>query len=250
MSGMRGLLLAYLMVSSQLAVAIESLRGLANTWSPYVDENLPAQGFAVELASHILTRAGYELQLQVGQLPRDSEISRVNNVDVLVALWSGGVRLKNVIYSRPYLLAETLVVTRSDNTRKYFSIGNLKGGRIGVLEGYDYGVDFSEIADTRLIIGDSVHDNLGALLAGDLDYLVADRRVIARNIQHRDLAEGQGLRVLPISLPPRPLSIAASRDNPRSATIIKAFESALIEVKRDTSYQQIVHRWNTEYSLD
>lgn len=250
MPGLRGLCLFILLLFSHLALAIEPLRGLANTWSPYVDDNLPGQGFAVELASHILRRAGYDLEAQIGTLPRDSEISRINKVDVLVAVWSGGTRAKNVRYSRPFLLTETLVVTRADNNRKYFSIGDLKGGRIGVLEGYNYGVDFGEIADTLLVVGDSIHRNLEALLAGELDYLVADRRVIARDMQHHMPAAGKVLRVLPISLPPRSLSVAVARDNPRSATLIGAFERALTEVKRDTSYQQIVQKWRAQYSLE
>lgn len=245
----RLLVLVGLLLAGITAHGAEPVQMMTNFWPPYVDKTLPEEGLAVELAKHIFKRAGYQAHNTVEQLPKDSELAHFGSYDVVAALWPGEEPRKDYIYSKPYLVNEMIVVTPTQNARRYFSIGNLKGGRIGLLKDHSYGVDFSEIAGVRLIYATSMTQNLVDMFDDKLHYVVGDRHVIAQQLGENFPIGEQQVRVLAISLPPRPLHVAALRDNPQGAALIKAFNSALVEVKRDSSYQQIVKKWRQRYQL-
>ena len=57
------------------------------------------------------------------------------------------------------------------------------------------------------------------------------------------------LEVASISLPPRGLYVAGSRATERPARLVEEFNTALIEVKRDGSYQKIIEKWQQRYPL-
>lgn len=229
--------------------AAEPVTMMTNAWTPYVDEKLPAQGLAVELASHIFARAGYQADNTVERWPRALEGVRIGLYDVLGATWYDDDREADFLFSQPYMLNELIVVKRRDRQGKHFSLGDLDQARIGLLQDYAYGVDFSDIPQSTLVYENHIIQNLMNLLNNKVDYVIGDRRVIALQLQEYLAGRRHELEVLNISLPPRSLHVAASRSNPRHQAIIKAFNTALKEVKRDGSYQKIVAKWQQRYPL-
>ena len=78
---------------------------------------------------------------------------------------------------------------------------------------------------------------------------MGDRRVIALQLEEYLKDRRHEIEVISVSLPPRALYVAGSRATERPARLVKEFNAALIEVKRDGSLQKIIDKWRERYSL-
>ena len=124
------------------AQAGDPVKMMTNTWPPYIGEDLPQGGMAMELVRHVFLRAGYKVDNTIERWPRALEGVRVGLYDVLGAAWRDEQREQDFIYSEPYLVNEIIVITRKNNRRMLRSVNDLSGSSIGVLRDYSYGVDF------------------------------------------------------------------------------------------------------------
>ena len=222
---------------------------MTNTWPPYIGEDLPQEGMAMELVRHVFLRAGYKVDNTIERWPRALEGVRVGLYDVLGAAWRDEERELDFIYSEPYLVNEIIVVTLKSNRRMLRSVSDLSGSRVGVLRDYSYGVDFDEIGDVTLVTENHMIQSLMNLLKGKVDYVIGDRRVIALMLSEYLPGRRGELEPLKITLPPRGLYVAGSRAKEGADELVDAFNRALADVKQDGSYREIVNRWDERYGL-
>lgn len=247
-------MLLRLLIPVFLAVAVlpaqaQPVTMMTNTWPPYVDEDLPEEGMALELVRHVFARAGYKVDNTIERWPRALEGVRIGLYDVLGAAWRDEARERDFLYSEPYLINELVVLKLASSPGFQRSMMDLKGSRLGVLRDYSYGVDFAEIGGVTLVTENHLIQNLMNLLNGKVDYVIGDRRALALMLDEYLPQRKAEFEALKITLPPRGLYIAGSRTSERSEQLLAAFNRALEEVKRDGSYREIVARWDEKYGL-
>lgn len=243
------LLVLTLLISVGPARADEPVKMMTSTWSPYVDPELPDQGLAMELVTHIFARAGYSVENTMESWPRALEGVRIGLSDVLGAAWRDDSRDQRFIYSEPYLMNELVVIKRREMKGRHYSFGALANSRIGLIPDYAYGVNFTELPGVEIVYENQVIQNLMNLLNKKVDFVVGDRRVIALKVDEFLEDRRHELEVASISLPPRALYVAGSRATERPARLVEEFNTALAEVKRDRSYQKIIEKWQERYPL-
>jgi polar amino acid transport system substrate-binding protein len=231
------------------AQADEPVKMMTNTWPPYVDQQLPEQGLAVELVTHIFARAGYKVDNTIESWPRAMEGVDIGLYDVLGAAWKNEAREQQYAYSEPYLMNELIIVKRRDMKGKFYSLDALRNARLGLSPDYAYGVDFAEIPGVKIVYENHIIQNLTNLLNGKVDFVVGDRNVIAQQLKDFLEDRRQEIDVISASLPPRSLHVAGSRASERPARLVREFNDALQEVKRDGSYQKIIEKWRERYAL-
>lgn len=229
--------------------ADEPVKMMTSTWSPYIDPELPEQGLAMELITHIFARAGYSVENTMESWPRAMEGVRAGLSDVLGAAWRDDTRDQRFIYSEPYLMNELIVVKRREMKGRHYSVGALANSRIGLIPDYAYGVNFTELPGVEILYEDQMIESLRNLLDKKVDFVVGDRRVIALKLEESLKDRRHELEVASISLPPRALYVAGSRATERPARLVEEFNTALVEVKRDGSYQKIIEKWQQRYPL-
>ncbi|MEM8561971.1 MAG: transporter substrate-binding domain-containing protein [Pseudomonadota bacterium] len=218
-------------------------------WSPYIDQSLPNQGLAMELVTHIFARAGYRIDNTIEPFFNALEDVTLGKADMLGAAWRDDARDERFIYSKPYLMNELVVIQRSDTSDRHYSLGAMSDSRIGLIQDYAYGVDFSELPGAELVYETNIAQNLKNLLDNKVDFVVGDRRVIAMAVAQSLSEYRDSFAVAAISLPPRALYVAGSRAVPRPAGLVNEFNAALAEVKRDGSYHQIIEKWQARFPL-
>lgn len=243
------LLVLTLLISVGQARADEPVKMMTNTWSPYVDPELPEQGLAIELVTHIFARAGYKVENTIESWPSALEGVRIGLSDVLGAAWRDDARDQRFVYSEPYLMNELIVIKRREMQGRYYSIGTMADSRIGLSPDYAYGVDFTELPGVEIVYENHVIQNLMNLVNKKVDFVVGDRRVIALKLEEFLKDRRHEIEVASISLPPRALYVAGSRATERPARLVEEFNTALVEVKRDGSYQKIIEKWLQRYPL-
>lgn len=243
------LLALILLTYTAKTCAEDPVKMVTNTWPPFVDARLPQQGLAVELVTHIFSRAGFPVENTVESWPRAMEGVRIGLFDVLGAAWRDDARDRQFIYSEPYLINELIVVKRRNMEGRFYSLSALENARVGLSTDYAYGVDFTEIPGIDIVYENHILQNLINLLNDKVDFVVGDRRVIALQLEDYLKDRRHEIEVVSVSLPPRALYVAGSRTAERPAQLIKEFNAALREVKRDGSYQKIIEKWRERYDL-
>ena len=121
------------------------------------------------------------------------------------------------------------------------TLASLRGKRVGVTHGYDYGEAFDRDATMLRDVAPSDLSSLRKLVAGRVDYvLVFDR--VANDIAkvHTDLGAAismQGVLVEPS------LYISFSRTYPDIERIVTQFDQGLAKVRSSGEYSRIEARW-------
>ncbi|WP_279247044.1 substrate-binding periplasmic protein [Candidatus Litorirhabdus singularis] len=248
----RLLLAAVLVVSSWSLPALaeeKTVSLMVNTWSPYVDKELPGQGVAMELVTVLFDRAGYRTEIKVEAWRRAMEGVRVGLYDALGATWYTESREQDFIFSEPYLQNDLMMLKLRAFPGDYLELSHLSGRRLGLLSEYEYGIDFAAIPGLTLVPENHDIQSLLNLINRKVDFVIGDRRALVMQLD--EFLSGQkGLLVeVPLELPARPLYVAASRSGPQSQEIIDAFNRALAAARSDGSYDKLLADWSEKFQM-
>lgn len=219
------------------AADADELRLTASEWRPYVDPESPRAGFAVYLVSTALERAGYDVSIDTGPWPQALEDMIEGKSDVFATLWFTDERAGSLLFSEPYIKNEMAFVRRSDSGIHYRTREDLDGLRIGIVNDYAYASN-ANTEGIEIVSSGSVSDNIALLREGELDLVLADRRVALAEINERALA--RSFDVLPEPLFRRGLRIGVSRQRDDAAEIVAAFEDEIAKMREDGSFNAIL----------
>lgn len=238
------LLVASVTLYSGAANAEQTVRLMANTSPPYADQKLPEQGLALELVKHIYANTDYSPEISIESWSRAVEGAQLGVYDGLAAAWYTPERNESLLFSEPYLSSNLIILKLRTDPRNYRSLAQLAGGRLGVRADYAYGVDFSEIADLRLVKENHLIQNLLNLLNGSVDFVIGDQRTIVMQLNEYLHDQITKFEVVHIDLPTRARHVAASRSLEGHDKMIAAFNASLAASRKDGSLDAIIKKWD------
>jgi len=241
------LLLVFAVAQCASVQAAQEVRLMANTSPPYADASLPDQGLAPELVKHIFTGTGYTPVITIENWSRAVEGTRIGVYDALASVWYSPEREKDLLFSKPYLRSELLILKLVSNRGVYTSLDQLQGSRVGVRTDYAYGVDFAAIPNVQLVEEDQLVPNLLNLLDGKVDFVIADQRSAAMQLHTYLKDKITQFAVVDIDLPPVERHVAASRSWPQAEKMIDEFNRALAAAQKDGSLDAIIKKWDERY---
>ena len=178
---------------------------------------------------------------------RALEGTEVDVYDALASVWYSKERDKDLLFSKPYLRSELLILKLRSNRGTYTSLDQLAGSRLGIRTDYAYGIDFDAIPDLTLVQQDQLVPNLLNLLDGKVDFVIADQRTAAMQLHEFFSDKITQFAVVEIALPPVERHVAASRAWPDAETMIAEFNRALDAAQKDGSLQAIIDKWDERY---
>lgn len=222
--------------------AATTLKVAGSIWPPYVDDQLPEGGLAVDLVRTALARAGYDVAPELEAWSRAYEGVAVGVYDVAAAVWQTEARKEVLLFSEPYLLNDVILLIRRGEPIEFRALADLYGHPIGVVRGYAYDEAFD--ADPNLIRVANAHllQNLLQLSHGKVDIVVGDKWSIVQQISSYMPDALKDFEVLPKPLARRALRIGVSRQNPNAPEIVAAFDAAIAGMKKDGTYDAIVKK--------
>ena len=215
----------------------DELRLTASEWRPYVDPGSPRAGFAVYLVSTALERAGYDVSIETGPWPQTLEDTIAGDYDVFATLWFTDERAESILFSEPYIRNEMAFVRRSDSGIRFRNREDLEGLRIGIVSDFAYASD-ADATGLEIVSSGSVAENIALLRKGELDLVLADRRVALAEINER--AHARSFDVLPEPLMRRGLRIGVSKERDDAAAIVAAFEEEIAKMREDGTFNAIL----------
>lgn len=235
-----------LLLLAGAAVAGERIRiGAEDDWSPYssVSNGKPV-GFAVDVVRAAWAAAGVDVELVPLPYARCmKDVDRGVLAGCFDTLRDPILESKYRWHAQPLFRARIGIYGRvaPDSVRTDLGLADLRGKRIGVTHGYDYGVAFDGDPTMLRDVAPSDLSSFRKLLAGRVDYvLVFDR--VANSIARAHPDVGRGFSLQGVLVEPD-LYISFSRAYPGIERIVTQFDQGLAKVRSSGEYARIEARW-------
>jgi polar amino acid transport system substrate-binding protein len=235
-----GLMLVLSITSVQAAG--NSLTLVADTWPPYVDRNMPEYGMAAEIVTTALKRSGYSPKVQIENWMRVLEGGELGFFDGIVAAWKTPAREEKFVFSNPYYRNRVVLVKKKGADFKFNEVMTSQGLVAGYVEGYAYNEKIRRPGNIILVPSNHVLQNLLKLQNGQIDLTLGDEGVIKHLLAEYFSHTADEFEMDEKAFSERNLYLMVSKLNPAHAKIIEAFNTELVKMKKDGTYDAIISR--------
>jgi ABC-type amino acid transport substrate-binding protein len=223
---------------------------LATTpWAPFTGSDEQPR-VAVDLVQAVLERAGYRVKTSVvpdGDLTTSLEHK---DYDGSPAMWLTADREQFLLFSKPYLENRMVLVGKKGSDVSATSFAALSGKRIGLVQGYAYGKEVDSAREPLFIRGATEQENLRALLAGTIDYLLLDELLVNYLFERSPADATARLEVGQMPLVKRTLHLAVQRSLPDAKAIIDKFDALVAEMIKSGAYHKALQVTWIEADVD
>jgi ABC-type transporter MlaC component len=227
-----------------------TLKMAGHVWDPYINNQLPANGLAVHLVTTVLTRAGYQVEMEFMPWQKVSEGLSNGDVDISVASWFNETRAKELKFTDPYLENDLIIVKRKNNDLTFDSAQTFKSAlknqrySLGVFKDYGYGKLFDEIAPYSDINYFKYCTNMMRDVATKkIDIALLDQWTATKNLESNKNVSDH-LEIIPFSVIKQGLHATISLKRKDNKEIAEAFNETLNTMKKDGSYHKILKQYN------
>jgi len=220
-----------------------SLRAVSLPWLPWnIGEGGAVEGIAARIARHILERAGLSPHMSILPWPRCHAEAKEGSTDLIWCITRTAERATYLTYSQPIWCSSNLIFFhRDDNLAPWRSWDALSGKTLGMVRGYNYGLDLESLrlrgVRFELVGGDDA-----------LPQMLASRRIDAFVMEwqayrlHVHLGGGAIAAAAPsgLSIPDLDYYVAASKRSPLGCAVLPRIDKAIAAVRADGSLKQLL----------
>jgi hypothetical protein len=228
-------LIALLILLSAHPVRADSPLTLGNEeWPPFV--TAAGDGSAERIVLEALRRANFDAGITLGAWEEVLSRALGGKLDGIAAVWFTPERSAKLRFSSPYLTNRLVPVTRADGLLEIRGLADLANRRVAMEAGYAYGAEIDaargsfEVVEVR-----GFEEALEAVRGAAAEVALVDE-LNAREA----LEEGAELVMGRTALAFRELHFAMSREHPREAEIVAAFNRAYQGMLRDGTVNDIL----------
>jgi polar amino acid transport system substrate-binding protein len=212
---------------------------VSTAWPPFT--NAPGQPrFALDLVEAAFGRIGLTAQTTIVGAAEYTPSLLAGKFDGSGAAWRDPERERVLMFSQPYLENRLVLVGRSGADVSAKTLGDLKGKRLAIVEGYSYG-DAIDSAGPILVRSSGEENSLSQLLNGSVDYTLMDELVVQYIVNHYPKESGTRLQIGSTPLLRRELYLAVRRTRADAESIITRFNAQLRGMIADRTYHRLLH---------
>ncbi|HKK39871.1 MAG TPA: transporter substrate-binding domain-containing protein [Cryomorphaceae bacterium] len=214
--------------------------GLAyDVWPPFT--NTPGEtAVATEIVKTALNRNSIAVKERVLDFETVIKGLKAKSFQGSPALWKTSDREEFLLYSKPILYNQLILVGLKGADVSASSMADLKGKRVGLVEGYAYGDEIENVEGVYFTDGKSDQANVLMLLEKKLDYILVDGLLVAylRSYQAKDAEKHLELGDTPLLT--KALCFAIQRDIEDAEKLMSNFNETILEMQVDGTYHRIL----------
>jgi polar amino acid transport system substrate-binding protein len=234
-------LLVGLLLSASASVSAEVLRLAGDTWPPYTDQTLHADGLSAELIRTALGRAGYDVTYTEAPWERVVQGLQQGKYDITNA-WFTVRHAGYAKYSRPFLSNRVRWVQRQGADIQYEGRESLLPYSIVLTTGYAYSDELANDSKLNKGYANNFLQAARMLLANRADLALEDERTALFHFNGSLKGASDGLSFIPGEFSVRNLSLVVRDNHPEQAAILEAFNREIETMVEDGTYAAIFAR--------
>lgn len=225
------------------------LRLVAPPWPPFTD-GPDKPRVALSLVESALSRAGYSASVEILPPALWADELKSGTSDGSATTWHSDERDAFLLYSKPYLQNRLVLVGRAGADVSAKAFADLKGKRIGIVEGFAYGDVVDSAKEPVFVKGADTEASLRALLKSEIDYVLVDALVVQYLFEQEPEQAKSHFVVGTNTLVQRDLHLTVRKSNPDAQTVIDAFDAEIAKMLRDGSYNRLLDVAWVEADID
>ena len=206
-------------------------------WPPYTD-NDGSPRVAIDLVHTALTRGGHSAKTTIVPDGTLTDQLKQGAFAGSAAMWRSPEREAFLLFSEPYLENRMVLVGRAGSDVRARSFKELRGKKIGIVEGYAYGPELDRATEPTFVRALSTELSLRALLDKKVDYVLADSLLMAHVFQQYPRQATERLVVAEAPLITRTLHFAIRKDVPNAPAIVARFNEEFRLMLADGTYNR------------
>jgi polar amino acid transport system substrate-binding protein len=226
--------IGWLVVSAQTA----PLAFISTEWPPFTNAGQPR--FALDLVEAALGRFGITSKTTIVSAAQFTPSLLSGRYDGSAAAWKDAQRERALIFSQPYLENRLVLIGRHGANVSAKTLGELKGKRVAIVEGYAYG-DTVDASGPVFVRSTSEEDSLTRLLSSSVEYTLMDELVVQNIVSNYPKEAAARLQIGTTPLVRRELYLAIRRSRPDAQSIIDRFNAQLRGMIADGTYHRLLH---------
>ncbi|MEM9052764.1 MAG: transporter substrate-binding domain-containing protein [Bacteroidota bacterium] len=237
---MKYLLSGYLLISTLLLFSQPTQIGLVcDVWPPFT--NQPGEtAVATEIVKTALNKNSIAVKERVLDFDMVIKGLESGTFQSSPALWYTEERTEFLSYSKPILHNQLILLGLKGTDVSAKSISDLKGKKVGLVEGYAYGDSVDQAEGVEFVKDKNDQANLMALLEKKVDYILVDALLVAylRSYQAEDAEKHLEIGTSPLIS--KSLHFAIQKSIEGSEKIIEDFDRTIAEMQTDGTYHRIL----------
>ena len=219
---------------------------LDNSYPPYMFESKgKAEGLYTRLLDEVFKKMNMDLKLEPKPWARVMRLAKRGKWGV-GGIYKNSERMKIFDYSKPIYQEELLLFVKKSSKVKFSSLKDLKGKVLALMRGWSYGTDFDQEKKKksfRVIETSNGVQSFTLLLKGRADGVVMDsvsaKMILEKNKWVTKVEE----KATPVA---RNAAYIAFHKSTKKNDLIKKFNKALEEIKKEGSYNKIISNFINE----
>jgi polar amino acid transport system substrate-binding protein len=215
------------------------LKLVSTAWPPFTNATGQTR-FALDLVEAALGRFGVTAKTTIVDAGQFTPSLLGAEYDGSAAAWRDADRERVLIFSQPYLENRLVLVGRHGADVSAKTLGDIKGKRVAIVEGYSYG-ETIDATGPMFVRSRSEEDSLTQLLNGTVDYTLMDALVIHYIVSNYPEEAGKKLQIGEAALVRRDLYLAVTRRRADAESIVARFNTQLRRMVADRTYHRLLH---------
>ncbi|GGF33717.1 hypothetical protein GCM10011611_44960 [Aliidongia dinghuensis] len=204
------------------------------------------RGYAVDAATEVLSRAGFQVNVKLEPWPRAVEDARAGH-GIITHFSKTPEREQLFDFSEPLVYDRIVVVVKMGHEFPFTSVHDLAGKTVGALRGVAYGGDWSSAVKTFTVEDDTdAVARVGKLLRDRIDAAVISSGAAGLRLA----VQGAGLdpaafTILPVPIIEDPNYLAIAKGAGSAATMA-AVNAAIEQVRADGTIDRIMEKYGSQ----
>jgi polar amino acid transport system substrate-binding protein len=212
---------------------------VSTAWPPFT--NPPGQPrFALDLVEAALGRFGVTSKTTIVAPGQFTPALLGDQYDGSAAAWRDAERERALVFSQAYLENRLVLVGRRGADVSAKTLGDLKGKRVSIVEGYSYGETIDATGPT-FVRTHGEEDSVAQLLDGKVDYTLIDALVVEYLVSNYPKESAARLQIGSTTLVKRELYLVVNRRRPDADSIVSRFNTQLRRMIADGTYHRLLH---------
>ncbi|MDF0750176.1 transporter substrate-binding domain-containing protein [Marinobacter sp. 71-i] len=240
-----------LLLFSQALFAAQTIRIATGHWPPYLNEDLPDDGFLAEIIRESFANEGIEVKFSFLPWSRALAMAKTENYQAS-AVWScTASRSLDFLYSARILPYQYVFYHRAGDDFDWESLATLRGEKIGLTQDYSYGETLSGAIESGLVSADVTTSDLAnfkKLLLDRIDLFPMDPVVGEAMIRNQFASQASRLTFHPKPLRKAFYHLLFAKKSPDAPDLKRAFDQGLRTLRESGRYEAIIENALTENS--
>lgn len=211
----------------------------SDVWPPFTNVE-GEKRIAIDIVQEALNRIEIENSIYIDDF---EDVMIGINEEVFsgsAALWYTDKRAKSLLFSKPYLHNQLILVGRKGSDVNAKSIDELGKVKIGVVENYAYDEAFLKNPNIEIVKDISDQKNMERLLSKKVDYILVDALLLQYLLKYQTNDVSQFLEIGTTPLSIKALHFALNANIEGAEEIITLFNQEIDKMMSDGTYHEIL----------